>query len=147
MPNNQSLSYGEVASTGMGIKSSTFELDHSQFTDVTTTGSKEITLVVPPRSLRLACIVETTETWSAAITVGVGIAAAGTTWTSAAATATAETLGFKAYCPYGAATIITGAFSGSTAESVHVTITCADYTLITSGKVKITVFYLATQNY
>ncbi|GAG53336.1 unnamed protein product, partial [marine sediment metagenome] len=30
-------------------------------------------------------------------------------------------------------------------ESVHVTLTTADYTLITSGKVKITVYYLATE--
>ena len=142
----ENVGYEAVEGIGIGIKSAEFILDHSQFTDVTTTGSKEITKVIPPYSLRLACKVETLETWSAAITVGVGITAAGTTWTSAAATATAETIGFKAYCPYGAATIITGAFSGATAESVHVTITCADYTLITSGKVKITVFYLATQN-
>jgi len=139
----QNVQY-EAVTHGAGIMSAEIELDHGIFTDVTTTGSFEWSSVIPPYSLRLGCLVTTTETFNAATTVAVGITAADNTWTSAT-TGTCTTIGYKGAFPYGATTIITGAFSGSTAESVHVTLTTADYTAITSGKIKLKVFFIATQ--
>lgn len=137
--------YEHVVGEGIGIMCSEIELDHSVFTDVTTTGSFEWTSVIPPYSLRLGCLVETMETFNAATTVAVGITAAANEWTSAT-TGTCTTLGYKHLFPYGAATIITGEeTTTSGGESVHVTLTTADYTLITAGKIKLKVFYLATQ--
>ena len=143
----QNAGYEAVAGTGIGIKSAEFILDHSQFTDSTTTGKKELTYVIPPYSLRLCCLVETLETFNEAVTIAIGITDAGNTWTSAT-TGTCTTLGYKHLFPYGAATIITGEEHTTAAgESVHVTLTHAtDFTNITTGKVKIKLFYLATQN-
>ncbi len=136
----------EAVAKGAGIMSKEIELSYDVFTDVTTTGSYEWTKVIPPYALRLGCVVETLETFNAATTVAVGITAADNTWTSAT-TGTCTTIGYKGAFPYGAATIITGAFATTAGgESVHITLTTADYTLITSGKIKLKVFYLATQN-
>lgn len=130
---------------GAGIMSAEIEIDHSSFTDSTTTGKFDWTNPIPPYSLRLGCLVETTEVFNEAVTVAVGITDAANEWTSAT-TGTCTALGYKAAFPYGAATIITGAFSGSTEESVHITLTHgSDYTLITTGKIKLRVFFLATQ--
>lgn len=136
----------QAVTKGAGIMSSEIELDHSAFTDSgSATGTLEWTKAIPPYALRLGCIVETLETFNVVTTVAVGITAAGNTWTSAT-TGTCTTIGYKTAFPYGAATIITGAFATTAGgESVHVTLTVADYTLVTSGKIKVKVFYLATQ--
>jgi hypothetical protein len=90
--------------------------------------------------------VETLETFNEAVTVAVGITAAANEWTSAT-TGTCTTKGYENLFPYGATTIVTGAASGTAAgESVHVTLTHgSDYTDITSGKIRVTVYYLATE--
>lgn len=140
------VAYEQVVGEGAGIMCAEIELDHSVFTDSGTTGTFEWSSIIPPYSLRLGCVVETLETFNAATSVTIGITAAANEWTAAAAaTYTCTTIGYKVALPYGAATIVTGAFSGSTAESVHITLTTADYTLITSGKIKVKIFYLATQ--
>lgn len=142
----QNVSYSHIEGEGVGIGCIEVTLDHSVFTDATTTGAYQISSAIPPYSLRLGCVVETIEAFNEAVTVAVGITAAANEWTSAT-TGTCTALAYKGAFPYGAATIITGAFSGSTAESVHVTLTHgSDFTLITSGKIKLKVFYLATQN-
>lgn len=141
----QNIQY-QAVEKGAGIVTKEITLDHSNFTDVTTTGSYEWTLAIAPYSLRMACLVETIETFNEAVTVAVGITAAGNTWTSAT-TGTCTTLGYKHLFPYGATTIITGA-ENTAVESVHITLTHgSDYTLITSGKIKLKVIYLSTQNY
>ena len=140
----QNVQYSGVVK-GAGIVSQEIILDHANMTDSTTTGSFEWTLAVPAYSIRMACVVETIETFNEAVTVAVGITAAGNTWTSAT-TGTCTTIGYKHVFPYGAATIITGA-ENTAVESVHITLTHAtDYTLITTGKIKVKIIYLATQN-
>jgi len=148
MTTKRTIGYQGVVGAGCGIMTREFILDHSVFTDSTTTGSYEIPDVIPMYALRMAVLVETLETFNEAVTIAVGITAAGNTWTSAT-TGTCTTIGYKHLFPYGAATIITGAESTTSGgESVHVTLTHgSDYTLITSGKVKIKVIYLATQPY
>jgi hypothetical protein len=139
------VSYEAITGTGIGFDSNSIVLDHAQMTDVTTTGTFVWTEAIPDNALRYACMVETLETYNAATTVAVGIADAGQTWTSAG-TGTCTTLGYKNLFPYGAATIVTGAASGTAGgESIHVTLTTADYTAITSGKIRVTVYYLATE--
>ena len=146
MATKQTMAYQATEGTGIGFASASFELDHSQFTDSTTTGSKELTKVIPPYALRYAVLVETLETFNEAVTIAIGITAAGNTWTSAT-TGTCTTIGYKHLFPYGATTIVTGAEHTTAAgESVHITLTHgSDYTLITSGKIKITLFWLQTQ--
>jgi len=135
----------EAVTKGIGIVSKEIILDHANFTDVTTTGTYEWTDVIPPYSLRLGCMVETLETFNAATTVAVGITAAANEWTSAT-TGTCTTIGYKHLFPYGAATIITGEETTTAGgESVHITLTTADYTAIVAGRIKLKVFYLATQ--
>jgi hypothetical protein len=138
--------YEHVEGSGAGIVTKEIILDHSNMTDSgSTTGTYNWTYAVPPYGLRLACLVETLETFNAACTVAVGITAAGNTWTSAT-TGTCTTIGYKHLFPYGAATIITGAEHTTAAgESVHVTLTVASWAAITSGKIKLRILYLATQ--
>ncbi|MCJ7828916.1 MAG: hypothetical protein MUP81_04160 [Dehalococcoidia bacterium] len=140
----QNVQYEGVTGHGVGIMSAEIELDHAMMTDSgSTTGTYDWTNPIPPYSLRLGCVVETLETYSAACTVAVGITAAANEWTSAT-TGTCTTLGYKHVFPYGAATIITGQ-ENTAAESVHITLTVADWTLITTGRIKVKVFFLATQ--
>ena len=142
----QNESYEAIIGTGVGFASRSIEIDYSRFTDVTTTGAFEWTTVIPNYAIRYACLVETLETFNEAVTVAVGITAAANTWTSAT-TGTCTTIGYKNLFPYGAATIVTGAASATAGgESVHVTLTHgSDFTLITSGKIRVTVYYLATE--
>jgi hypothetical protein len=146
MATKQTMAYQATEGTGIGFASASFTLSYSQFTATGATGLKELTKVIPPYALRYAVLVETLETFNAAVTISIGITSTGATWTSAT-TGTCTTIGYKHLFPYGAATIVTGAEHTTTAgESVHVMLTHAsDYTLITSGKVRITLFWLQTQ--
>lgn len=148
MSTKHNIGYQGVVGAGTGIMTREFIIDHSVVTDGgSTTGTYEIPDIIPPYSLRLGVLVETLETFNAATTIAVGIAASGSTWTSAT-TGTCTTIGYKHLFPYGAATIITGAESTtSDGEHIYITFTTADWGAITSGKVKIRVIYLATQPY
>ena len=143
----QNVQYSGVVK-GAGIVSQEIILDHANMTDSTTTGKYEWTYATPAYALRMAVLVETLETFNVDLTVAIGITNAGNTWTSATTGSITADTAYKHLFPYGAATIITGAEHTTTAgESVHITLTHAsDYTLVTSGKMKIKIIYLATQN-
>ena len=137
----------EAVSKGAGIVSQEIILDHSNMTDSTTTGKYNWTFATPAYALRLACVVETLEDFNVDLTVAVGIADAGNTWSSATTGSITASTKYKHLFPYGAATIITGAEHTTTAgESVHITLTHAsDYTLVTTGKIKVKIIYLQTE--
>jgi hypothetical protein len=147
MATKQTMAYQATEGTGIGFASASFILNYNQFTTSTTTGKKELTKVVPAYALRYAVLVETLDTFNEQVTIAIGIADAGNTWTSATTGTLAASTAYKHLFPYGAATIVTGAEHTTTAgESVHITLTHgSSYALITSGKIKVTLFWLQTQ--
>ena len=139
----QNSAYTQITGEGAGIMTTEVEIDHAAFTDGGgTTGSYTITDAVPAYSIGLGSFIETTETFNEAVTASVGNTAGEDQWTADAVTAAVTTLGTKILSIYSTAP----AAVSTTDQDIFVTLTHAsDFSLITSGKIKVRVIYLATK--
>jgi hypothetical protein len=148
MANKQSSSYEYITGSTCGLASTSVTLGLKNFTDSgSTTGRVEIKNAVPAYAIRVGVLIETLETFNAATSIGVGLSTGTTEWTSGAAITSyvCTTLGYKIFLPYGATTVVTGLATTAT-ESVWVALSQASaFSTLTTGKVKVTVIYLATQ--
>ena len=138
----QNSGYTQVVGRGAGINTVEVEIDHSAFTDGgSTTGSYTLTDIVPAYSIGLGSFVETTEAFNVAVTASVGNTAGEDQWTADAVTAAVTTLGTKILSIYSTAPAVVS----TSAQDIYVTLThSSDFTLVTSGKIKVRLIYLAT---
>lgn len=150
MANKQSAAYEMITGAGVGLASTSFILGKSNFVDGGgTQATLELVNAVPAYAQRIGVLVETLESYASSgvanvTTIAVGITNTGNTWTSAT-TGTCTTIGYKVLFLYGATTVVTG-LPTTAKESVFVTLTTtAAFSTLTTGKVKVTVIYLATQ--
>lgn len=138
----QNAAYTQITGEGAGIRVTEVEIDHSLFTDGgSTTGSYTITDAVPARSIGLGSLIETTEGFNTAVTAALGNSAGQDEWTAGAVTAAVTTAGTKILSAYETTPTVIAA-----EQDIYVTLThSSDFTLVTSGKIKIKLIYIATE--
>jgi len=146
MSTKQNLGYQYVVGTGAGIMTKTIELSVAAFTDgAGADGVYTWASAVPKHAIGLGSVVETLTTFNVATTVLVGQTSAEDEWTANAATAATTTIGTKIVSIYATAPAVVTTTSAGT---VYVTIRHAsDFTLVTAGKIRVTLIFLATQPY
>jgi hypothetical protein len=137
----QNSAYTQIVGQGAGIRTTEIEIDHALFTDGgSTTGSYTITDAVPANSIGLGSYIETLEGFNVAVTASLGNTAGEDEWTAGAVTAAVTTAGTKIMSVYGTTPAVI-----SSEQDVFVTLThSSDFTLVTSGKIKVRLIYIAT---
>lgn len=137
----QNSAYTQITGQGAGIRTTEIEIDHALFTDGgSTTGSYTITDAVPANSIGLGSYIETLEGFNVAVTASLGNTAAEDEWTAGAVTAAVTTAGTKITSVYGTTPAVI-----ASEQDIYVTLThSSDFTLVTSGKIKVRLIYIAT---
>jgi hypothetical protein len=149
MANKQSAAYEYITGSNAGINTSVIELDYNKFTTSTADGIFEWTDALPAYSIGIACILETLKTFNVAIdSFKIGNTTGEDEWTTGAIeTDDPTTIGFKSMNMYASTgTSALPGVVGTSAQHVFIYLTHASsYALVTSGRVRVTLIYIATQ--